>query len=170
MVEGVLIVHVVRAHRLMNRDGGVTRSDPYVIVKYFGNEIARTLTIKDNDCPEWNYSTQFIICGEFPSDESNDVEQQQTQISFEVWDSDPFSKDDFLGCVQFPLQSVVGNHAQNIEGVFDLQQRSESNSKPIHGDITLSIHFQNNPTPNPYQQYMKLDLNPNQTQSPWFAQ
>uniref|UniRef100_A0A6V3IJT5 C2 domain-containing protein n=1 Tax=Lotharella globosa TaxID=91324 RepID=A0A6V3IJT5_9EUKA len=124
----VIHFELINARRLpsMDMDGG---TDPFVDVSIenkFGNECAykSRSTTKHSLNPDWNES-YFL----WPIDDA------AARIKVEVWDDDVLNKDDPLGFVIVPIESVTGEHT---EYTMNLMSYEESERKDI-GNITFKV-------------------------------
>merc|ERR1711872_638068 len=85
----------VHEARDIEKKGMMGKADPYVVLLY-GDQQAKSKTIKNNHNPEWEYTAKFQI-----KPENTD------SISISVFDED-FGKDDTLGSATLDLRSVQG--------------------------------------------------------------
>ena len=83
----------VHKARDIEKKGMMGKADPYVVLLY-GDQQAKSKTIKNNHNPEWEYTAKFHI-----KPENTD------SISISVFDED-FGKDDTLGSATSDLRSV----------------------------------------------------------------
>merc|ERR1711915_337413 len=83
----------VHKARDIEKKGMMGKADPYVVLLY-GDQKAKSKTIKNNHTPEWEYTANFHI-----KLENGDI------ISISVFDED-FGKDDTLGSTTLDLRSV----------------------------------------------------------------
>merc|ERR1711915_634852 len=83
----------VHKARDIEKKGMMGKVDPYVVLIY-GDQEAKSKTIKNNQNPEWEYTANFHI-----KPENADI------ISISVFDED-FGKDDTLGSATLDLRSV----------------------------------------------------------------
>merc|ERR1711872_224991 len=92
--EGDISITVHKA-RDIEKKGMMGKADPYVVLLY-GDQQAKSKTIKNNHNPEWEYTAKFQI-----KPENTD------SISISVFNED-FGKDDTLGSATLDLRSVQG--------------------------------------------------------------
>merc|ERR1711872_803995 len=85
----------VHKARDIEKKGMMGKADPYVVLLY-GDQQAKSKTIKNNHNPEWEYTAKFQI-----KPENTD------SISISVFNED-FGKDDTLGNATLDLRSVQG--------------------------------------------------------------
>jgi phosphatidylserine decarboxylase len=71
-------------------------SDPYVAIK-FDAKVIKTPVIKRTLHPVWNHTARILI---YP-------EQVNYDITFEVWDWDKISNDDYVGEVTLSVQEYT---------------------------------------------------------------
>mmetsp|Transcript_12778 Transcript_12778/g.21894 ORF Transcript_12778/g.21894 Transcript_12778/m.21894 type:complete len:155 (-) Transcript_12778:38-502(-) len=133
--NGNVKCRIVSCYGLKNADiKGL--SDPYVIVSLDGKRITKTVTIDDNLSPIWNHDFMFHIRG----DTFKGIE-----ITFQVFDEDRFSKDDFLGEIRLDLQDLIDGKITNK--TFVLQPRKLRPDK-VQGFITVEFQpFDTNAAP-----------------------
>ncbi|KAL9643142.1 hypothetical protein ABK040_001631 [Willaertia magna] len=119
---GILKVTVVCANNLVAKDeGGLfsrPSSDPYVIVRV-GMTQYKTTTKYKNLNPSYNET--FIF--------SNIYDPSREIVSFEVYDYDRASKDDFIGSVSLPLSTFIKGKLQRY--VLNLGSSKYSNAGTI---------------------------------------
>ena len=100
-IQGAYLrVVIKKATNLVNMDvgfntsGGINRSDPYAVC-HLGGVTERTRTINDDLNPVWNKKFYFP-CG------------TQDVLYIDIFDDDGIEvKDDFLGHVEIPVESVI---------------------------------------------------------------
>merc|ERR1711915_672104 len=83
----------VHKARDIEKKGMIGKADPYVVLLY-GDQKAKSKTIKNNHNPQWEYTAKFHIKPE-----------NADSISISVFDED-FGKDDTLGSATLDLRSV----------------------------------------------------------------
>ncbi|XP_067127091.1 extended synaptotagmin-2 [Centruroides vittatus] len=96
--DGVLRIEALGAKELVRADVGVLgmgKSDPYAIILVGAQEF-RTSVIKNTITPKWNYICEAIV---------DQLHGQALEI--EVMDEDQGSKDDFLGRISIPINSLI---------------------------------------------------------------
>lgn len=96
--DGVLRIEVLGAKELIRADVGVLgmgKSDPYAIISVGAQEF-KTSVIKNTITPKWNYICEAIV---------DQLHGQALEI--EVMDEDQGSKDDFLGRISIPINSLI---------------------------------------------------------------
>lgn len=94
---GVVRFEVIEARHLKKADVGMLglgKSDPYVNI-IIGNQEYKTATIYNTINPKWSFICETLA---FFSTQS---------IDLEVMDEDQGSKDDFLGRVSFPIETIM---------------------------------------------------------------
>lgn len=94
---GLLRLEVIEARHLKKADVGMLglgKSDPYVNI-IIGKDEFKTPTIFNTVNPKWNYVCETLA---FFATQS---------IDLEVMDEDQGSKDDFLGRISFPIETIV---------------------------------------------------------------
>ncbi|XP_023238377.1 extended synaptotagmin-2-like [Centruroides sculpturatus] len=96
--DGILRIEALGAKELVRADVGVLgmgKSDPYAIILVGAQEF-RTSVIKNTITPKWNYICEAIV---------DQLHGQALEI--EVMDEDQGSKDDFLGRISIPINSLI---------------------------------------------------------------
>ncbi|XP_071427816.1 rasGAP-activating-like protein 1 isoform X2 [Pithys albifrons albifrons] len=94
----VLRCHLIEARDLAPRDPSGT-SDPFARVSCCGHTL-ETAVIKKTRFPHWDEVLEF---------ELREGEPEEAVLSVEVWDWDIVGKNDFLGWVEFHLDSISRN-------------------------------------------------------------
>lgn len=96
---GVVRLDVIGAHNLLKADVGLfgmRKSDPYVDIRIC-NQDFRTPTISNTINPKWNYLCEALIYGN----------AYMQMINMQVLDEDKGSKDDFLGEIEFKIETIA---------------------------------------------------------------
>ncbi|KAI7695247.1 hypothetical protein SSS_07770 [Sarcoptes scabiei] len=96
---GIVRLEVIEARHLKKADVGMLglgKSDPYVNI-IIGNQEFKTPTMYNTINPKWNFICETLA---FFSTQS---------IDLEVMDEDQGSKDDFLGRVSLPIESIIND-------------------------------------------------------------
>ena len=126
------------------------KSDPCVVVKYKGKEIARSPVVSKNLNPEWGKTTErglvgghtFDPCVELPCDKDGKMTEKQKDepVLVEVYDCDMKMLGDFLGCVSFRAGRIMGMKGTK-DAEFALQQKAgaKKKSKLVKGSVYLSV-------------------------------
>ena len=74
------------------------KADPYVVVSVGDNKF-ESRSISNNLNPEWNFENSFTVDDEFQEDEEN--------ITLEVFDKDVVSRDDLMGTVKIAIKDIA---------------------------------------------------------------
>eukprot|EP01028_Stygiella_incarcerata_P003430 TRINITY_DN1682_c0_g1_i1.p1 TRINITY_DN1682_c0_g1~~TRINITY_DN1682_c0_g1_i1.p1 ORF type:complete len:757 (+),score=209.80 TRINITY_DN1682_c0_g1_i1:121-2391(+) len=134
-----IILRVVSASDLVGMDKGGT-SDPYCRIMC-GPQTVKTSVIKKTLNPTWNESFVFSFApGEIPE-----------EVFFQVFDSDRFTKDDFLGHVRVPMKDFVdlellkNREASKVDLFAPVEKRYKLN-KTRSGSITVEVSVENRVT------------------------
>lgn len=96
---GVVRLEVIEAHNLLKADVGLfgmRKSDPYVDIRIC-NQDFRTPTISNTVNPKWNHLCEALIYGN----------AYMQMINMQVLDEDKGSKDDFLGEIEFKIETIA---------------------------------------------------------------
>jgi len=104
-------------------------SDPYVIVKLGGKQIARTKSISNNNNPVWGEKFQVDVSADPTS-----------ELVFELWDEDSFQRDDLIGKVEIELQCVKST--KKLDGEQELNSYQILGSKiPATASLILAVNI-----------------------------
>ena len=104
---------------------GLTSSDPYVIVRFGSNEVARTEVIKWTVNPVWNSSYTIPLL------------HIQHPLVLEIWDWKSYDKDEILGKVTFDLKDLGSNTLS--EDNFVLEQAGR---KHASGSLCCGLYLE----------------------------
>ncbi|XP_041464657.1 E3 ubiquitin-protein ligase NEDD4-like isoform X1 [Lytechinus variegatus] len=131
----ILKVRVIEGKDLAKKDI-FGASDPYVRIKLFRGDreegvisTVQTRTIKRTLNPKWYEDFLFR------------VNPRDNKLLFEVFDENRLTRDDFLGVVEIPLQSLptVGPGQELLEKGFLLRPRSPRSR--VRGSLRMAIGF-----------------------------
>jgi len=103
-----VFLRLVGASDLIAMDRGGT-SDPYVVVRLDGGQKQTSSVVKKTLSPKWDQSFDFVV-----------ADRRTAELTFEVFDEDKFTRDDFLGRVSLPvsmIQSATSSRWLRLEGV-----------------------------------------------------
>lgn len=124
---GTLKVTVFSANKLINADGILSKSDPYVTVG-FGLLRSHTKTISNNLNPVWNETIYMPV----------DLNHESLDVTLRVWDEDVNRKlqgeDDPLGRTSIPLQRIIR------DTTVDLKNQTLEDVKS--GEITVRLEWE----------------------------
>jgi len=131
LLNGRLFIEIVRAKGLYNSDTWVAgKSDPYVLVTLDDQEVGRTQTIADNLDPVWN--ANFVVDAEHPA----------TTLALDVWDEDPYQKDDHLGQTIINVSDIVKDKKISKTASLVPNQAKGSSSSTVLGTLEFNIRYQ----------------------------
>mmetsp|Transcript_8801 Transcript_8801/g.23078 ORF Transcript_8801/g.23078 Transcript_8801/m.23078 type:complete len:156 (-) Transcript_8801:81-548(-) len=133
-VNGVFDVTVVSAYGTQ-KGGKVDQSDPYCKVSVKDLELFRTEVVKNSLSPIWNCRKQVHIEGSAVSDSE--------MITFDVYDHDRLSRDDFLGRVELSIAAIA--RGEEVEKVHMLKGRSLPRKDAVTGALTVEVRFTQGP-------------------------
>jgi Ca2+-dependent lipid-binding protein len=130
-LDGTITATVIEANNLADMDHGLFqgKSDPYTILKFDNNEVAKTKTIDSNKNPEWNEEL-----GPIP------VSGSVKTINFTVMDYDEDTEDDHLGTITFGAEQIIMD--RTVQGKFAL--RAKEGQKSVRGTLTVSLTYEPN--------------------------
>ena len=126
------------------------KSDPCVVVKYKGKEVAQSPIVNKNLNPEWGTTTERGFTGghlfepfaEIVSDKDGKLSEDQKDevVVLEVYDADLNMLGDFLGCVSFRVGRILGMKGTKDQE-FQLQQKGGAKKKSslVSGTIHISV-------------------------------
>jgi hypothetical protein len=126
------------------------KSDPCVVVKYKGKEVARSPIVNKNLNPEWGTTTERGFTGghlfspfvEVFSDKDGKLTEDEKDelVMLEVYDCDMKMLGDFLGCVSFRVGRILGMKGTS-DAEFQLQQKegAKKKSKLVKGTVHISV-------------------------------
>jgi len=97
-IRGYLLVDIISGRNLPIMDSNGF-SDPYVVVT-FGNQKFKTKFIRKTLNPRWN--ERFVLCVQ-------NSDSHEKSILFEAYDHDDAPEDDYMGFVEFKLQTFLDN-------------------------------------------------------------
>lgn len=118
--EGKVHLELIKAKDLENADKR-GKSDPYAVLKY-GNQKAKTNTIRNTQNPQWDFGTDFAV----PDGPSND-------INIEIFDNDKLGTDKSLRKLDLDIGEILNN--DGVEGKWYPLKGSKS------GEILISSDF-----------------------------
>ncbi|KAL2926631.1 Elicitor-responsive protein 1 [Bienertia sinuspersici] len=105
MTRGLLEVEVISACGLPKLDFLTDKIDPYVLVKYKGQERKTDVARGQGSNPEWNQ--KFIFNAEYPGSGGD------YQIILKIMDHDTFSSDDFIGETTIHVEDLLALGMEN---------------------------------------------------------
>lgn len=135
----VLTVRIWEGRDLAVKDIGGT-SDPYCIYGFCDrkgkwlqghgvSDVQLTAVVEKCLAPKWlTKEVDFKL-----------PEGKVADFRVEVWDKDKMSKDDFMGCVVFPYESLEEDGEK--DQWFPLAQREQKKKEKVSGDIRISYTF-----------------------------
>jgi E3 ubiquitin-protein ligase MYCBP2 len=132
--ENGLIVHVVEARGLMNKDMFGGKSNPFVVLKLWDQEFVSHV-IKNSLSPRWNQTFVFTADGFTQKRELNDLYAEELTVT--LWDKDNLFKNGFLGMVKISIASLVDNQVR--DSWYPLEKRSSKSR--VKGNIRLWTHL-----------------------------
>ncbi|CAA6654988.1 unnamed protein product [Spirodela intermedia] len=98
VVRGLLQIHLVDARDLKAMDT-TSRMDPYVILRYMGQERKSRVLREGGSNPTWNET--FTFQAEYPSPDN------QHNLVLKIMDEDTFSADDFAGAATINVGDLL---------------------------------------------------------------
>jgi len=119
-----LIVHVVEARGLLNKDMFGGKSNPFVVLKLWGQERVSHV-IKNCLSPKWNQTFQFSLY--------NIENVADDELTVTLWDKDNLFKNGFLGMVKINIGSLIDNQVHDLW--YPLEKRSSKSR--VRGNIRL---------------------------------
>ncbi|XP_021768995.1 elicitor-responsive protein 1 isoform X1 [Chenopodium quinoa] len=105
MTGGLLEVLVVAASGLPNVDFLTDKIDPYVVVKYKGQERKTKIARGQGGNPEWHQKLTFRA--EYPGSGSD------YHINLKIMDHDTFSSDDYIGETTIHVEDLLALGVEN---------------------------------------------------------
>lgn len=132
--ENGLIVHVVEARGLMNKDMFGGKSNPFVVLKLWDQEFVSHV-VKNSLSPRWNQTFVFTADGVPKKRESYDLYSEELTVT--LWDKDNLFKNGFLGMVKIAIASLMDNQARDLW--YPLEKRSSKSR--VKGNIRLWTHL-----------------------------
>ncbi|CCG84874.1 protein of unknown function [Taphrina deformans PYCC 5710] len=126
---GALRVEFIKAIELRNPELGLTggKADPYMRVMVNGEQRTRTITIKNEQSPEWNEIVYVPI------------KNSRERVVLEVMDYQSHTRDRSLGQIDLDLGTIID---QDDLGAFLVYEEGELRTMPFTGkDAKGSLHF-----------------------------
>ncbi|CAA7389703.1 unnamed protein product [Spirodela intermedia] len=133
VVRGLLQIHLVDARDLKAMDT-TSRMDPYVILRYMGQERKSRVLREGGSNPTWNET--FTFQAEYPSPDN------QHNLVLKIMDEDTFSADDFAGAATINVGDLVQLGAE--KGSAELpphRYRVVLADRSYQGDIRVGVSF-----------------------------
>ncbi|NWI31237.1 RASL1 protein, partial [Sula dactylatra] len=137
----VLRCHLIEARDLAPRDLSGT-SDPFVRVSCCGHTL-ETAVIKKTRFPHWDEVLEFRL---------PEGEQGEIMLSVEVWDWDIVGKNDFLGRVEFPLDTICTDRTKGWFQLLPFPSTTKDHGGQL-GALRLAVRLvEDRVLPPPYYQ------------------
>ncbi|XP_075625733.1 rasGAP-activating-like protein 1 isoform X2 [Balearica regulorum gibbericeps] len=137
----VLRCHLIEARDLAPRDLSGT-SDPFARVSCCGHTL-ETAVIKKTRFPHWDEVLEFELA---------EGEPGETVLSVEVWDWDIVGKNDFLGRVEFPLDTICTDPTKGWFQLLPFPSTTEDHGGQL-GALRLAVQLvEDRVLPPPYYQ------------------
>ncbi|CAA6654990.1 unnamed protein product [Spirodela intermedia] len=133
VVRGLLQIHLVDARDLKAMDT-TSRMDPYVILRYMGQERKSRVLREGGSNPTWN--EMFTFQAEYPSPDN------QHNLVLKIMDEDTFSADDFAGAATINVGDLLQLGAE--KGSAELpphRYRVVLADRSYQGDIRVGVSF-----------------------------
>uniref|UniRef100_A0A7N0TQ96 C2 domain-containing protein n=1 Tax=Kalanchoe fedtschenkoi TaxID=63787 RepID=A0A7N0TQ96_KALFE len=105
MAIGILEVNLVDAKGLQDTDL-IGKSDPYVVIRYRGQERQSSTARDGGRDPIWN--ERFTFRAEYPGSGHG-----HHKLTFRIMDKDTFSSDDFLGEASIYVEDLLAMGVEN---------------------------------------------------------
>lgn len=130
--ENGLVVHVVEARGLMNKDMFGGKSNPFVVLKLWDQEFVSHV-VKNSLCPRWN-QTFIFSAADGPIKRRGDLNDMISEdLTVTLWDKDNLFKNGFLGMVKISIAALLDN--QPKDSWYTLEKRSSKSR--VKGNIRL---------------------------------
>ncbi|XP_042661471.1 rasGAP-activating-like protein 1 isoform X8 [Tyto alba] len=137
----VLRCHLIEARDLAPRDLSGT-SDPFARVSCCGHTL-ETAVIKKTRFPHWDKVLEFKLA---------EGELREAVLSVEVWDWDIVGKNDFLGRVEFPLDTICTEPTKGWFQLLPFPSTTEDHGEQL-GALRLAVRLvEDTVLPAPYYQ------------------
>lgn len=99
MVVGLLEVFLIEGKGLKGTDFIFDKIDPYVVIKYKGQQKKSSVAKGQGSNPKWN--ERFTFRAEFPGSGGD------FNLNFKLMDQDTFSADDYLGHAKIYVKDIL---------------------------------------------------------------
>ncbi|XP_054029247.1 rasGAP-activating-like protein 1 [Dryobates pubescens] len=137
----VLRCHLIEARDLAPRDLSGT-SDPFARVSCCGHTL-ETAVLKKTRFPRWDEVLEFELA---------EGELGEAVLNVEVWDWDIVGKNDFLGQVEFPLDTICSNPTKGWFQLLPFPSTAEDHGGQL-GALRLAVRLvEDRVLPTPYYQ------------------
>ncbi|KAJ8420596.1 hypothetical protein Cgig2_032772 [Carnegiea gigantea] len=130
---GLLEILVIEAHDLPCHDL-LHKMDPYVVVRYKGQERKTSVARRQGGNPKWN--EKLRLRAEYPGSGSD------YKLNLRIMDKDTFSSDDFIGEATIYVEDLLALGVEN--GSYEMRTtkyKVEGFDGTYCGDIKVGVKF-----------------------------
>lgn len=124
---------MIEAHDLPSHDF-LHKMDPYVVVRYKGQERKTTVARRQGGNPKWNEKLRLMA--EYPGSGSD------YKLNLRIMDKDTFSSDDFIGEATIYVEDLLALGVEN--GSYEMRTtkyKVEGFDGTYRGDIKVGVKF-----------------------------